>query len=410
MKPALRVALLQALFGWLNLSLTAPSIYLWLGLPLIMRQHGWSGIDIGLFQLAGLPALFKFALALPVERMRGGKAGAGTQRYRPWAIALCLLLAALLLMMGRRELLDSRSELFALACAVALLTTWADIPVNALAIRMLPEEQRLRAGGIRSAALSLGAIVGGGIMLLLQTHWGWRAPFWLMAAGIAIGAAGLVLLGTASPAPDAGHATAKRGADWRGYFAQPAAPRWNALLLLCFPFIGSAWFYLKPLLLDHGFAAQQVALIAGVGGGIVAALASLLTVRVTRRLGVATALPAVTLLSLLALLALALAVLLRAPPAGFIAAALLVALAMGAAASLAFGLMMYFARPGHSAADYGVQASLFAAGRMLVPLAAGAVLDLAGYGGMLLALAVAMAGVSVLAFDSRALIARQVAA
>ena len=410
MKPALRVALLQVLFGWLNLSLTAPSIYLWLGLPLIMRQHGWSGIDIGLFQLAGLPALFKFALALPVERMRGGKAGAGTQRYRPWAIALCLLLAALLLMMGRRELLDSRSELFALACAVALLTTWADIPVNALAIRVLPEEQRLRAGGIRSAALSLGAIVGGGIMLLLQTHWGWRAPFWLMAAGIAIGAAGLVLLGTASPAPDAGHATAKRGADWRGYFAQPAAPRWNALLLLCFPFIGSAWFYLKPLLLDHGFAAQQVALIAGVGGGIVAALASLLTVRVTRRLGVATALPAVTLLSLLALLALALAVLLRAPPAGFIAAALLVALAMGAAASLAFGLMMYFARPGHSAADYGVQASLFAAGRMLVPLAAGAVLDLAGYGGMLLALAVAMAGVSVLAFDSRALIARQVAA
>ena len=176
MKPALRITLLHALFGWLNLSLTAPSIYLWLGLPLIMRQHGWSGMDIGLFQLAGLPALFKFALALPVERRRGA-ADASTQRYRPWAIALCLLLAVLMLLMGRRELLGSRNELFALACAVALLTTWADIPVNALAIRVLPEAQRLRAGGIRSAALSLGAIVGGGIMLLLQTRWGWRAPW-----------------------------------------------------------------------------------------------------------------------------------------------------------------------------------------------------------------------------------------
>ena len=408
MKPALRITLLHALFGWLNLSLTAPSIYLWLGLPLIMRQHGWSGMDIGLFQLAGLPALFKFALALPVECRRGA-ADASTQRYRPWAIALCLLLAAVMLLMGRRELLHSRNELFALACAVALLTTWADIPVNALAIRVLPEAQRLRAGGIRSAALSLGAIVGGGIMLLLQTRWGWRAPFWLMAAGIGMGAAGLLLLGKTARTAHAGDATAHRGADWRGYFAQPAAPRWNALLLLCFPFIGSAWFYLKPLLLDHGFAAQQVALIAGVGGGSVAALASLLAVRVTRRIGVAKALPAVTLLSLLALLALALAVLLRPPPAGFIAAALLVALAMGAAASLAFGLMMYFARPGHSAADYGVQASLFAAGRLLVPLAAGALLDQIGYGGMLLALAVAMAGVTVLAFDSRALIARQAA-
>ncbi|MEG0882623.1 MAG: MFS transporter, partial [Janthinobacterium sp.] len=189
MKPALRVTLLHALFGWLNLSLTAPGIYLWLGLPLIMRQHGWSGLDIGLFQLAGLPALFKFALALPVECLRG-PADAGTQRYRPWAIALCLLLAAVMLLMGWRELLHSRGELFALACAVALLTTWADIPVNALAIRVLPEAQRLRAGGIRSAAMSLGAIVGGGVMLLLQTRWGWRAPFWLMAAAIAVGAAG----------------------------------------------------------------------------------------------------------------------------------------------------------------------------------------------------------------------------
>jgi hypothetical protein len=34
--------LLQALFGWLHLALTAPSVYLWLGLPLVMRQHGWS--------------------------------------------------------------------------------------------------------------------------------------------------------------------------------------------------------------------------------------------------------------------------------------------------------------------------------------------------------------------------------
>lgn len=398
MNAARQTALRQALFGWLNLALTAPAVYLWLGLPLLMRQQGWSGVDIGLFQLAGVPALFKFVLAAPIER----SAGAGKGRaYRRWSIALCLLFCALLLVLGWRDWLDHRMTLFALAMGAALLATWTDIPVNALAIRMLPEAQRLRAGGIRSAALSLGAIVGGGLMLLLQTRWGWRAPFWLMAALLAFGAAGLCWL----PRPSRDDAVAPDASgNWRGYFAQRAAPRWNVLLLLCFPFIGSAWFYLKPLLLDHGFAAGQVALIAGVGGGVVAALASLATVRLVRRIGVAGALPGVTMLSLLALLALALAVWLRSP-AGLIAAALLVALAMGAAASLAFGLMMYFARPGHSAADYGVQASLFAAGRMAVPLAAGVLLDQAGYGGMLLGLAVAMAAVTVLAYDSRALIA-----
>ena len=37
------VWMLQALFGWLHFALTAPSVYLWLGPPLVMRQHGWSG-------------------------------------------------------------------------------------------------------------------------------------------------------------------------------------------------------------------------------------------------------------------------------------------------------------------------------------------------------------------------------
>ena len=31
---------LQLLFGWLNFVLVVPSIYLMLGLPLVMREHG----------------------------------------------------------------------------------------------------------------------------------------------------------------------------------------------------------------------------------------------------------------------------------------------------------------------------------------------------------------------------------
>lgn len=62
----------QLLFGWMNLVLAVPSIYLMLGLPLVMRQHGWSGTEIGLFQLAALPAVFKLVLAMPVQRVRLG--------------------------------------------------------------------------------------------------------------------------------------------------------------------------------------------------------------------------------------------------------------------------------------------------------------------------------------------------
>ena len=183
MSERMRLIGLQAVFAWLNLALTAPAVYLWLGLPLLMRQHGWSGVDIGLFQLAGLPAVFKFLLARPIESRQSRE-----HAYKTWAVVLCLLLATILVLIGWSDLLSSPVQLFALAFATAWLSTWADIPINALAIRYLPPDQRLRAGGLRSAALSLGAILGGGLMLMVQLRWGWRAPFWALACMIAAGA------------------------------------------------------------------------------------------------------------------------------------------------------------------------------------------------------------------------------
>jgi hypothetical protein len=91
MTPALRNGLRQALIGWLNLALTAPGVYLWLGLPLVLRQHGWTGTAIGLFQLASLPTVFKFLLAMPLDG-RGRRRGA----YRGWAAGLLLAYAAIL--------------------------------------------------------------------------------------------------------------------------------------------------------------------------------------------------------------------------------------------------------------------------------------------------------------------------
>lgn len=409
MNERLRDGLHQALFGWLNLALTAPSVYLWLGLPLIMRQHGWSGVDIGLFQLAGVPAVFKFLLAAPVERYRLG--GARTGRYQAWAVLLCMAFALVLCLVGRQELLSSRAELFGLALLAALLATWADIPVNALAIKLLPASQRLRAGGIRSAALSMGAIVGGGLMLLVQARWGWRAPFWLMAGGLVAGAIGLCLVHEPAASPVGTSLSAPEGLrlrDFRDYLAQPAARPWTALLLLYFPFIGAAWFYLKPLLLDHGFAMRDVALVVGVGGGLVAAVASLLAARLIRSAGLSRAVPACAGLSFAALAALTLAVALQAGPAMLICAALLVAVAMGSAATLAFGLMMHFTRRAREAVDYGTQASLFSLSRLAVPLLAGLLLDRTGAVGMLLFLSAAMAGVVVLSLRSRHRIAEAV--
>lgn len=395
---------LQLLFGWLSFALVVPSIYLLLGLPLVMREHGWSGTDIGLFQLAGLPAVFKFLLALPVQRYRFQHG-----HYRHWAMVLCLLLAVLLVVASQQAITADRLYLFGLAFAASVLATWADIPVNALAIKLLPHSQRVRAGGIRSAALFLGAIVGAGVMLLVQSRWGWQAPFLLMASGLLLSLLPLAWLRERN-ALEATPAPTNRIADGAGYFRQPGARLWTWVLLSSFPFIGAAWLYLKPLLLDQSMAAEQVALIAGVGGGVVGAIASLLGGRVIQRIGPGRAIPLFMVAALFALLALTAAVGLQAGMAWLVVAAFLLAMAMGAVSTLVFALMMFFSREHRQAADYGLQASLFVLTRMLVPIAAGALLDRGGYLGMLAGLSLAMTLVCGVALVARRSIAVATAA
>ena len=387
---------LQAVFGWLNFVLAVPSIYLLLGLPLAMREHGWSGTQIGLFQLAGLPALFKFALAWPVQRWRWG----GGQ-YRGWAMVLCLALAVLLWLTGQQALLDQPWQLFALALLAGTLATWADIPINALAIKLLPAEQQMRAGSVRAAALFLGAIVGAGVMLLVQGRWGWQAPFLLMAGGLLL--AVVALLGVHEGDADA-TSTGSGAGDvqrWTGFFRQPGAWLWTGLLLGGFPFIGAAWLYLKPLLLDQGMAMSQVAAIAGIGGGVVGAVASLVCGHWWPRLGADRAIALSLGTALLALFGLTLAVWLQAGPPGLLLAALLLAVAMGAMSTLVFGLMMGFTRRHRQASDYGLQASLFVLSRLLVPVAAGVLLDRFGHVGMLLGLSLGMLAVCLWVLGAR---------
>lgn len=393
----------QLVFAGLNLVLTAPNVYLWLGLPLLMREQGWSGWALGVFQLAGLPAVFKFVFGALIDRRPGSCHRAAG--YRQWATGLICAYATVLLTLGWRASLDQPLWLFALAGLASVLVTWADIPVNALAIRCLSAQQHAMAGGLRSLALSLGAIAGGGLMLLVQTRWGWTVPFLVMALALLLGLCGLWLLhipATPNESAAQGNITGQR---WRemaaGYFRQPQALAWNIALVGGFAFIGSAWFYLKPMLLDLGWSVQQAAMVAGIQGGLLAATAAMAAGWFTRRLGTARTLPLCMTLNTVALLALAAAVGVGTHALALQAASWLTAIALGASSACLFGLMMRFARGGALAADYGLQASLFAVSRLLAPLAAGVVLDTAGAPVMLCALAACAALMAGWAWRSR---------
>ena len=63
----------QRAFGGSYFALALPSIYLLLGGLLVLRRGPWSGTQIGLLQLAGLPAVLKARLwRFPLSAAAGG--------------------------------------------------------------------------------------------------------------------------------------------------------------------------------------------------------------------------------------------------------------------------------------------------------------------------------------------------
>lgn len=395
-----RIGLYQVIFGWMNFVLVIPAIYLLLGLPLTMREYGWSGTDIGFFQLAGLPAVFKLLLALPIQRFRVGK-----RHYSYWVVLLVLILVALLCLISDPGILARRIPLFLLALAINLLSTWADIPLNALAVKLLPRSGQMRAGSIRSMATFTGAIVGSGFMLVLQGLWGWPVPFYIMSGGLLFGL--LLMAGLREYKQDDERVpqSAKPIMDLSGYFRQPGAKFWIWLLVSSFPFIGAVWLYLKPMLLDLGVVAQNVAWIVGVGGGSIGAISSLLSGSLVRYLGVTKAIPGYLFFALLTLVALTLSMLFKLDIAWIIASIFLVAIAMGGMSSLMFGLMMIFTRHKCRASDYGFQTSIFVVARLTFPLGAGMILDTGGYVLMLTVLSLCVLSVFILTLIFRSHIA-----
>jgi PAT family beta-lactamase induction signal transducer AmpG len=373
-----RYTLQQLCFGWINLTLAAPSIYLWVGLPLVLRQNGWSGLEIGIFQLASIPAVLKFLFAIPVEKLFGK----GRQRYLIWSWITGIPFCLAMLLLAQYEPQQGKTALIVLAFFAAIFATWTDIPVNALAIRIFSSSERFRAGSVRSAATFLGAVLGGGIMLMIYQKLGWKAPFLIMAGSVLLSL--IILFFTAKESKSTVEIHVPSAEEWIGFFKRPNMAIWLVLLFGFFPPMAAAWVYLKPMLLDYGIAPNFVAMIAGIGGGAVGALASAWSANIRRDVA-HSFVPFVIITNAFVLLILA--GVFTFGEGSILAACLgcaLLAIAMGITSSLVFSLIMEFSRESTAAFDYGVQSSVFTLGRILVMPIAGALIDKLGYSGMLI--------------------------
>lgn len=166
------------------------------GLPLLLTLSTMAfwfktvGVDkttIGLFALVGLPYVWKFLWAPFMDRVPFPFLTKALGRRRGWLIAVQILLAAAIGVMG---LSDPQNHLYWTALAalsVTFLSATQDIVIDAYRVEILDPSEYAAGGAMVVFGYRMGMIVAGGVALGLSDHYSWPAVYGVMAACMGVG-------------------------------------------------------------------------------------------------------------------------------------------------------------------------------------------------------------------------------
>lgn len=372
------------LLGALYLAQGLPFGFFTQALPVLLRDAGYSLVEISASGLLFLPWAVKFAWA-PLVDHHGSR--------RQWLIALQLGSAVTAAVMATLDLATTMTWLFAGIAVSNVLAATQDIATDGLAVTVLTRRERGIANALQVGAYRLGMVVGGGALLALFAATSWRAMFLVMAALLALLVVPTLLVreptsrtGAALLRPHSGAELQASAPDsggwataWLQRLRQPGMLGF-AVLLVAFKVgdsMGSA--FIGPYLRDAGLTLAEIALLKGTLASAVvlvgAAAGGWLVWRAGRRTAILVggALQA-TAMGLFALAALGVG----GHP--MVVSACLAEAGFGGVATVAlFTLMMDASDPAHPGTDYTLLACALVGAQGLAALLGGAVGDLLGF-------------------------------
>ena len=244
------------LLGSLYVSQYIPIVFFTQAIPVFMRQQGMSLETIGLIGILGLPWVFKFLWSPFIDRIRFGRWG----HYRVWIIGFQCLLALSLIICAFLNIQNNFNALLLCMFLTCLFASSQDIATDALAVNLLDPREHGWGNGIQSAGNFLGAVIGGGVMLVLLGQIGWRAGLLSLAVVMLLCLIPVLWHQEASDHP----ATKPYLRILIAFFRRPKTGQWLLILLLYMAGFSMAGGMLRPLMVDRGLSLEEIGWILGV--------------------------------------------------------------------------------------------------------------------------------------------------
>ncbi|WP_437890165.1 MFS transporter [Phytobacter sp. V91] len=271
------------------------------GFPTIMRAQGMSLGAVGWLYALYLPFGVAFLWSPLIDRWRPPFLVPELAWIVPMQLLCVLSVATVALLEGA-----ALSLLFTLGLLVAFAMATMDIALDALAVERISAGWRPRAAACKLAALSIGAMIGGGIFVALYPPLGWTAIFLSYAALLLLLMVPALFLGKATSHSAKTEEQKKQGASLQKLLRNPVQRRRLILLTLtcCVIFPLSA--LNRLMLVDLNVPMETIGSLVGTLGPITMLLTAWISAPLMRRYGLPLAMMIFTGLGILALAAMTL--------------------------------------------------------------------------------------------------------
>ncbi|MDO4706793.1 MAG: MFS transporter [Porphyromonadaceae bacterium] len=255
-------------------------------LPIVLRQESYSLTQITLLQLIKLPWILKFVWAPWVDRQTTTPSS-----LRRMIVVSEIVYALLILGLSFLNLEAQLIPIFVCMLLSFVASSVQDIAVDKFAICSLKSKRRSLGNAMQSGGNFLGSLVGSGLIVALYYYAGWRVSVLLLASIALIVLIPFVLWSREASKVDEMMARVSLQDEQpsavrliMSYYKSIPCRRYFVGLMLYFAPIMPLMVLIKPLLIDWGLGVQTVAMLLGVWGSAVAALASFVGGQLMRRL------------------------------------------------------------------------------------------------------------------------------
>ncbi|MDR1090176.1 MAG: MFS transporter, partial [Prevotella sp.] len=240
-------------------------------LPVIMRQQNFSLEMIGALQLLKLPWILKFLWSPVVDR--------STHRltdFKRWIFSSELIYASIILAVSFLNFQTTPYLIIGLVILSFVASATQDIVTDSLAVLSFSRKDKSLANSMQSMGSFAGAMIGGGLLLLLyhKAGWGNLLPFLALFVILA-----LIPLFFFKGDKDNDIIRPKQqekptSNDILGFFRQKGIWKQVVFLFLYYAGLIGVLAMLKPMLVDYGYNMKEIGVMSGIVGTSIGCLAS----------------------------------------------------------------------------------------------------------------------------------------